>query len=458
MTRQAPWPLAKCRICAPRCSLGLCVGLAVVFIANALSTSRAWALERGDFGWRIKESVGTRPLLVIWIREPDDTPTTELDRRKQHYEDLVFGRPGHAKSYPDLLRQLELSVVDYFRDASGGKFTWTRAGFLGPLSAAVKGKSDSDIARLALTAAASQGHVNFRKFDANRDGKITSNELTVLVISKNVGNAGGSANHFGGGGSFKIPGQDVTFAGGDAVAREGGAFAGFNHELFHTLGGIDLYGPWHGCLSFNEGLSLMTSTNFGPDDERILELDAWHKMLVGWIEPRLVAIGRPGQAQLAAQHLPLSAEPERKRPLLVYDERKGKSEFFLLEYRTPFRLGYDKNVVTSGLVIWHVAYSANGQPAKLTSERQNCKGAFVPVASVFVRGAPEWQQGISKAWTSVHGEIALRWMNRQDSGVRVKVAPHKPTDPIIAVSWSAPVPVAPSISKPGQRAQTGVTP
>jgi hypothetical protein len=226
-----------------------------------------------------------------------------------------------------------------------------------------------------------------------------------------------------------------------------------NHELFHTLGGIDLYGPWHGCLAMNEGLSLMAGVFAASDDVDLIDLDAWHKMLVGWSEPRLVAMGRAGKAQLAAQHVARSAEPVNNRPLLIYNEKRGMSEFFLLEYRTPYRLGYDKTLTTSGLIIWHIAYTAEGKPAKFVSERADCKGAFLPISSVVVRGAPDWQQGGRKAWTSANSEIALRWLNQEDSGVRVTVSPHKQSDPLIEVSWTAPVGVP---LKQGSRAQVSV--
>jgi hypothetical protein len=175
-----------------------------------------------------------------------------------------------------------------------------------------------------------------------------------------------------------------------------------------------------------------------PDDERIFHLDPWHKMLAGWAEPRLSAIGKPGKVQLAAQHIALAAEPERRRPFLIYDAAKGASEFFLLEYRTPYRLGYDRDVATSGLVIWHIAYDGDRHVTHITSERKNCKDEFVKVVSMFTRGAPDWKQGGNSAYTSAHGEIPLKWMNGQDSGVRVTVAPHKATDTVIEVSWSAP--------------------
>jgi hypothetical protein len=175
-----------------------------------------------------------------------------------------------------------------------------------------------------------------------------------------------------------------------------------------------------------------------PDAEEIFHLDPWHKMRVGWIEPRLYTMGKPGTAQLVAQHVPLAVEPERKRPIILYDPAKGASEFFMLEYRTPNRLAYDRNVASSGLVIWHVAYDHHGLIMEQTSERKNCHDELVKVPTMYARGAPDWRQGGSKAYTSADGEIAFKWMNGQDTGIRVMVAPHKPADATITINWSAP--------------------
>jgi hypothetical protein len=121
----------------------------------------------------------------------------------------------------------------------------------------------------------------------------------------------------------------VTFAGGDSIIGEGGTFATTAHELFHTLGGIDLYGPWGGCYDMNRGFTLMAGTggDHMPDSEWITNLDPWHKMLVGWIEPPIIPMGGPGSAQLAAQHLAVSAEPVRKRSSTI-PQRANPNSFF----------------------------------------------------------------------------------------------------------------------------------
>jgi hypothetical protein len=153
-----------------KCALWL-----ALMIASAASFS-AGALERGEFGWRRSEAAGQRPLLVIWIRPRDDTPASELERRKQYYEEIIFGTPQREEAWPERLRRFQPSLVDYYRRMSAGKFEWTRAGFVGPLTVSPPkpfgplsgppgdGKMDSDeIARLAVTTAATQGHFDFRK-------------------------------------------------------------------------------------------------------------------------------------------------------------------------------------------------------------------------------------------------------------------------------------------------------
>jgi hypothetical protein len=47
----------------------------------------------------------------------------------------------------------------------------------------------------------------------------------------------------------------------------------------------------------NTGLSLLG----GEFSERIVHLDPWRKMLVGWTEPRIFTTGAPGEAKLVAQ-------------------------------------------------------------------------------------------------------------------------------------------------------------
>src|SRR5262249_30286702 len=223
-------------------------------LALAGSASEVRALDAAAFGWRAKDPRGPRPLLVIWVRHPDGKPATEIARRKQYYEELMFGRPDRG-AHRDARRGFELTLVGYFNDQSGGKFTWRRAGFVGPLTAQVKGKEPVEIAQIAITAAAQQGLVDFKAFDANHDGKISPDELAILIL---LNEPHAIANQFyGRGRGFAIPGQNVIFAGGSAVFNDAAGLAPMVHELFHTVGGVDLYGPWGGCYHVADRLTPM---------------------------------------------------------------------------------------------------------------------------------------------------------------------------------------------------------
>lgn len=402
-------------------------------------TSPANALERGTFGWRSAEVVGTRPLLVIWMREPDETPPGELAKYSHYFSDIVFGTgtdagTGAAAAAGASLRY-EPSVAGYYREVSGGKFAWRRAGLIGPLTVSIKGKKPDEIARLALQSAATEGGFDFRPFGANGDRHIAPEALAVLVLVNS-----GASLHWqdftAAGKGIAIADQGVAFAGRVALAGENDNLSAFNRELFHVIApdAADLDGWPQKCFALNRGYTLMAAVN-SSNPRQTVHLDPWHKMMVGWTEPRVVAIGKAGSAKLAAQHL---APPAEKRPLVIYDGMKGPSEFFLLEYRTRSPLGFDQDVGNSGLVIWHVMLDRANHVFKVPADRKNCKGETLPVQSLFVRGAPDWLLGSGRAYYATVGPITLKWMDGTDTGVQVSVVTaHKQLDPTIEVAWTA---------------------
>jgi hypothetical protein len=74
---------------------------------------------------------------------------------------------------------------------------------------------------------------------------------------------------------------------------------------------------------------------------------------------------------------------------------------------------------------------------KVPADRKNCKSEALPVQSLFVRGAPDWQLGVSRAYVAANGPIALKWMDGTDTGVRVSVGEHLSINWSIEVSWTA---------------------
>jgi M6 family metalloprotease-like protein len=407
---------------------GLIFAAALLAAAAALiAGTPAAALERGAFGWRADEATGMRPLLVIWLRDPDGTAGSDSAGYARYLSEIVFGTEVSAGI------RYEPSVAGYYREVSGGKFGWSRAGLVGPLAASLKGKQPNDIARLALETAAAQGGFNFKALDANRDGRVTANELAVLIVTSD--GAGRRWQDFTAA-EVAIPDQGVSFAGRVAFANENDNLAIFNRELFHVVApdAVDLEGWPNKCFVLNRGLSLMAATNTSVV-RQTMHLDPWHKMLAGWIEPRIPTIDKPGRAKLAAQHV--SASADLKRPILIYDGTRTPTEFFLLEYRTRNRQGFDQDVGTSGLVIWHVMLDRANRVFKAPADRKNCKGETLPVQTLFVRGASDWMLGSSRAWVESNGPITLKWMDGSEAGVKVTVAHHRSSDWAIDVSWTA---------------------
>ena len=95
------------------------VTVALLTAVLAAFAPAAHAIDAGAFGYKRHDATGMLPLLVIWIRQHDDTPKAELERRKQYYEETIFGRPDRFAGYPEALRQLEPSVGAFYQDASG---------------------------------------------------------------------------------------------------------------------------------------------------------------------------------------------------------------------------------------------------------------------------------------------------------------------------------------------------
>jgi hypothetical protein len=235
-----------------------------------------------------------------------------------------------------------------------------------------------------------------------------------------------------------IPGQSVAFAGRLAVVGENDGFATINRELFHLLApeAVNLDGWPQKCFALNGGRSLMAAINTA-NPGLTMHLDPWHKMLVGWIEPRVFVIGKPETKKLAAQHVSPLSDSESKRPILLFDALKGPSEFFLIEYRTPSALGFDQAQVNSGLVVWQVELNGSNRPINVPADRKNCKGETLSVPSLFVRSAPNWQLGGNVAYWAGDGPFSLRWMDGKDTGVRVTVERHDAVDWRIAVTWTS---------------------
>jgi hypothetical protein len=146
------------------------------------------------------------------------------------------------------------------------------------------------------------------------------------------------------------PGGCVTLRNHDwcgqvSSAGHAGPMWMMSHELFHSLGlDTDIYGAdgWR-----NAGCSIMAS--------RLCHLDPWHKMLLGWAEPHLVALGAVQEFYLRPPILGLS-----NHALLLYDPtHSDDTEFYMAEYRSSSHGTYDVEVWQSGLMLWQIGFDSS---------------------------------------------------------------------------------------------------
>lgn len=178
--------------------------------------------------------------------------------------------------------------------------------------------------------------VDVSRYDGNKDGIIDS----AWIISSNVGMAydyliGGMSQHMGV--NMFVDAQDS----GSVIA---GATGNYNHEVGHTLGLPDLYGPYQ-SLHY---LTLMSdSWELPPAD-----FTAYERSMLGWLVPDVLKRG--------SQNVRLSSRPDRMDALRINTSRP--SEYFLIEYRRRPDSGYGSVAPPyNGLAIYHVLEGSSQQ-------------------------------------------------------------------------------------------------
>ncbi len=353
--------------------------LLVLMLGLGISPSRTTSIPAdslftpADFGYQRltingQPALGHRPLLVILANFAGGNPFAHtLD----YFDNLVFN--WFQKQ----------SLNGYFLANSNGRFLWSRAGrgIVGPVQMTADQRSDAVkndtlYINMILKRVIELGLFNFVQFDANGDYYVTQDELGLLIIT-NDGDTAGAARATG---LFQLsPGADniTRFLINEpglpnvAVVNHQAGFVTMAHEVSHILGAVDLYGS--NCLSQN--LTLMSCTGGPADDMSSYHLDPWHKIQLGWDEPRVEEITAQSWV-----YLPVTQVSDPHAPLILYDSARGPSEYFILECRNPASAkggGYDDQVAGTGLAIWHVIVDENKNPIILPAL---CRGP-VPAQS-----------------------------------------------------------------------------
>ena len=252
------------------------------------------------------------------------------------------------------------SINGYFLKRSNGRFFWSRGATIGPLSFLASEahdavNNDGSYASNIVYRAMASGQFNFSDYDANHDGHITVDELAILIINNDLTGCRTAG---------VVRSADLTFdwGGGSThcnvgLVNDADPFAVHLEEFEETLGCQDIYGVWsEECLS-----GQLSPQSCAPSDWNALYyLDPWHRMQLGWCEPRIQSLTAGGIITIPAAQV-----TDPSSPVILYDPAVGPSEFFLLEYRThasPSGAGYDANVADDGLAIWHVHQEPNHSP------------------------------------------------------------------------------------------------
>ncbi len=319
------------------------------------------AATLADFGYQHMTingvlAAGQRPLLVILA---DVANSGVFAHPMAYYDTLAFSILTNR------------SLNGFMLENSGGLFLFKRAnaGIIGPVSLTaterMQGSTNDQMRAGHCLAAAVRAGFDFSPLDADHNGVITQDEVTILIVeNNNDGDSGAArwADQAGRSGAFTPPGSLVAFRTGVCFVTHQVSLATLCHEVSHLLGTKDLYGVWsEECLG--DSLTLMSCTITWSNNPAIYHLDPWHKLQLGWTQPRIFSLPAGGVAVIPAAQL---SGPDK--PVLLYDPNRGTSEFLLLEYRTaghPAGSGpdYDANVADSGLVIWRVRQEANHEPS-----------------------------------------------------------------------------------------------
>ena len=91
----------------------------------------------------------------------------------------------------------------------------------------------------------------------------------------------------------------------------------------------------------------MGAYDFWANDQVPVHLDMWHKLQLGWAEPRIFRMSDPSNT--AVREGPTGA-------IVLWDNARGANEYFIIERRRPNAPAqrYDIGVAGDGILIWRV--------------------------------------------------------------------------------------------------------
>jgi M6 family metalloprotease-like protein len=308
-------------------------------------------------------------------------------------------------------------VAARFRDMSHGRFLLHMAsvGYACGQFESFFFVPDRDVIDAAITSLASEGF-DFSSYDEDGDGKVTPNELAIVVSTNRPGYA---ATRDG-----CVQAGSVTQCGNAAVFTVGASVDLMSHELMHVLGAADMYGPWLGS-PLHRGATSM-SDNRG-------HVDAWHKFQMGWLRPDLFNMAPWPNATKFVRCAGVD-EAEVEGSLLLYDDQRSLQEFFLVEARC--NRGSD-STADEGLAIWQVRQNASSDLMNDTRLygysvagcTQNGSAWSCPAPSVCLVDSGPTPNEVNDApcletrfVRQADGFVPLRWRDGNDAWTRLRIA------------------------------------
>ncbi len=409
--------------------------LAPILLLGLIINAGAQGITLEDFGHQKMKingtlAVGARPTLVILL---DLADTGSFAHSNSYYDNLVFNVFNTNSAG---LR----SVNGFMLVNSHARFSLARAGagLIGPLKLPAAERTQAltnDTMRSGFTIqAAWTAGFNFAQFDSNGDGRITHDELLVLIFNNLTQDDSGAArwaNPSGiHGADFTPPDSPVSFGIMVGLMTQRVSFATLCHEFTHVLGTRDLYGGLNGeTVCYNYQYTLMSCTITRADDMVSFGLDAWHKLQLGWVDPRIRLLSTGGVETTAAAQSVAATDA----PVILYDPARGSKEFFLVEYRTrnsPGGAGYEDDLPSNGLAIWHVVHDANNNLFQFANG----------IPSVRLYGPPDLQPGTGPnlLWNNNVTTPLLTWADGTATSTKINVKPFNSGDGSVAFEWFTP--------------------
>ncbi|WP_158292211.1 tachylectin-related carbohydrate-binding protein [Paracraurococcus ruber] len=371
-----------------------------------------WSPSLAEFGHGAmqqngKPAIGPRRLVVILAEYDDnaagDFPIFGSVHAPDYYEKLAFGQPSPPFTTASPVNPASLD--GYFRECSLGRFWLEPGAVIGPIRMGVlNDKGPETRSQQIIARAVEQQPALFAAADLDGDQVVGSSELVVLIVENIKGlqpaNRGNFAVQF----QMQIGPVQLkkTITLRVAFAGPLTPFYQVAHEVSHSLGTVDMYNSGAG----NTLITLMGGYGFFANDQAIVHLDAWHKLALGWCEPRRRRMTRPGD-----DALPETTPSQPTSPLLLWHPDRGASEYFLVEQRSRDSgfSRYEASLPDSGVLVWRVT-----------------PGAPIPVTHL---GAPDLAVGGNGFWKGGQTTPPLKWSDGSSTGVRLNFH-----DPVISVN------------------------